>query len=330
MATDLEQGIRFDVAGVEVEIPGTVLLPIARFGLILRESSDETLRIQTDGQGILIEGTRSEFRLPGEDPLEFPPITEFQEKSYYELPARLFREMVRRTIFAVDPETNRYALGGVLFEPDGEKLTAVSTDGRRLAKMEGPVLAVGQPESAQGAVIIPARAMQLMERALSDADAEIQFAPRASDVLVKSQRATIYARLLEGRFPRWRDVIPVRQDPARVQLPVGPLDSAVRQARIATSDESRGVDFTFQSGALVLSGRAADVGQSRVELPLSYEGKELTIVLDPRFLGDFLRVLDGEKMIQLELTDAESAAVATTDDGYTYVIMPLSRERNRV
>ena len=93
-----------------------------------------------------------------------------------------------------------------------------------------------------------------------------------------------------------------------------------------TSEDSRGVDFTFEAGTLLLSGRAAEVGQSRIELPLAYDGPALSITLDPKYVQEFLKVLDPEKTITMELKDAESAAVCTTDDGYGYVIMPLARD----
>ena len=327
MATDLEVGIRLDVPGVEVESPGAVILPVVRFGSILRESSDVSLRLEVDSQGTVVRGERSEFKLPSEDPSEFPTIAEFSEEKYYELPSRLLREVIRRTIFAIDNESSRYALGGVLLETESEQFTAVGTDGRRLAKMEGPMIAVGGQVAFEGTVIVPGRAMQLLEKALSDSDAEIQIASRESELLVKSPRATIYARLLEGRFPRWRDVFPTRDGAVKIDLSVGPLLSAVRQAAIVTSEESRGVDFTFGEGTLVLAGQAAEVGQSRVELPIGYDGAEISVTLDPKFMIDFLRVLDPEKTFSLEIKDAESAAVCTTDDGYGYVIMPLARDR---
>jgi DNA polymerase-3 subunit beta len=207
-----------------------------------------------------------------------------------------------------------------------DKIIGVGTDGRRLAKMEVPAMSVGGHQTADAMTIVPAKAMQLMERALNDNDAEIQLAAHANDILVKSPRVTIYSRLVEGRFPKWRDVFPQRSGAARVELTVGPLYSAVRQAAIVTSEESRGVDFTFEAGTLVLAGKAAELGQSRVETPISYDGPALSITLDPRYVSDFLRVLDPEKVITMELKDAESAAVCTTDDGYGYVIMPLARD----
>jgi DNA polymerase-3 subunit beta len=85
-----------------------------------------------------VRGDRSRFNLPGGDPAEFPAVATFGEAKFHEVPARLFRELIRRTIFATDTESSRYALGGVLLEMDENKITAVGTDGRRLAKMEGP------------------------------------------------------------------------------------------------------------------------------------------------------------------------------------------------
>ena len=170
--------------------------------------------------------------------------------------------------------------------------------------------------------------MQLIERAVAPTDAEVQVALKGNEILVHTSKVTISARLLEGRFPDWKKVFPEQGGTGvKLDLAVGGTYAAVRQAAIVTSEESRGVDFTFGDGMLVLSGKAAEVGQSRVELPISYEGEQLTVTLDPRFVVDFLKVLDGEKTFTFEVQDAESAAVCSTDDGYGYVIMPLARDQ---
>ena len=326
-ATDMEIAIRMEVPDIEVEEEGTTLLPVGRFGSILRESTDEKLAIEADNQGVSVKGEHSEFKLPGANPDEFPSVAQFDEQKFHEVPARLLKELLRRTLFATDTESSRYALGGVLLEMNAETITAVGTDGRRLAKMEGPAMAVGGHETGDATTIVPTRSMQLIERALSDADAEIQIAARGNDILVRSPRAVIFSRLVEGRFPKWRDVFPKRTDAVSVELTVGPTHNAVRQAAIVASDESRGIDFTFGEGSLVLCASTAEVGQSRVEMPIAYDGKAITVTLDHRFVGDFLRVLDPERTFTMEIESAESAALCTTDDGYGYVIMPLARDR---
>ena len=56
------------------------------------------------------------------------------------------------------------------------------------------------------------------------------------------------------------------------------------------------------------------------------KGPPLGVMLDPRFVSDFLKVLDLDATFTLHIRDAESAVVGTTSDGYSYVIMPLARE----
>ncbi|MEN6407127.1 MAG: DNA polymerase III subunit beta [Thermoguttaceae bacterium] len=327
MGTDLEIGIRVSVEGFATEAPGNVVLPRDRFGKILTESSDEQLSLESDGRKVFVRGQRSEFQLPSENPDEFPSVLAFEEQKYHEMPARFLREVIRRTVFATDNESSRYALGGVLIEFSDKGLTAVATDGRRLARQEGPAQSVGGHVSGDNMTIIPTRAMQLIERALGDTEENVQVAARSNDVLVRSGLATIYTRLVEGRYPKWRDVFPRRDDVHRIELCVGPFYAAVRQAAIVTSEDRRGVDFTFGGGKIVLAGHGAELGESHVEMPIAYDGPEVGIALDPRFLSDFLKVLGPEQTFSIELRDAESAAVCSTDDGYAYVVMPLAREQ---
>lgn len=324
IATDMEIGIRIDVDGIDITAPGTAVLPVARFGSLLRESSDEQLQIEADDQGITVKGARSRFNLPAENPAEFPNVAEFDSDKFHEAPARLVKELIRRTLFATDPDSNRYALGGILLEMDEEQIVAVGTDGRRLAKMAGPAQSINGHVTGDQTVIAPTRSMQLIERALSDADAEIKIASRANDLLVKTPRATIFSRLVEGRFPKWRDVLPERKGAVNLELTVGPVYAGVRQAAIVASDDSRGVDLHFADGTLVLSARTAEVGQSRVELPIAYDGEPVTLTLDHRYVADFLKVLDAEKTFTLDVENADSAAVFSTADGYGYVVMPLA------
>lgn len=325
-ATDLDVGIRVEIEGVETQAPGAVLLPCGRLMAIVRETTPGAVfEIFSDGTAAIVKAPRSEFRLPAEDPLEFPSVATFPDGQSVSLATPLVRELVRRTVFATDNESSRYALGGVLVEFTPQGVIAVGTDGRRLAKMEGPV--EGGPEAAGAAQpIVPARAMQLIERCLGGADTQVQLAFRQNEVVVRTGGTTISARLVDGRFPRWRDVFPERPDAVRVPLVAGPLLAAVRQAAIVTSEQSKGVDFSFEPGQLVLSGRSAETGESRVELPIDHAGSTLRIKLDPRFVADFLRVLDGGATVTVEITDAQSACVCRTDDGYGYVIMPLAAD----
>ncbi len=82
----------------------------------------------------------------------------------------------------------------------------------------------------------------------------------------------------------------------------------------------------FDSGTLTLKSSASDIGTSKVELPISFDGNKIDITFDPKYVADFLRVLDPTGQISLNLIDSNSAAVFKSDDTYTYVVMPLAKD----
>ncbi|HEV3167741.1 MAG TPA: DNA polymerase III subunit beta [Isosphaeraceae bacterium] len=325
MATDLEVGIRYRVLGVSVDQAGAVILPTARVGSILRTSQDDELAVEAEGEHLVVRGLHSEWKLPNEAPEIFPEVPDFGATTYHSIAAADLRRLIRRTMFATDVESTRYALGGVLVELTPESIAMVGTDGRRLARMVAP--AEGDGTGASGQPVVPVKALKLIERNLDDAEAPVHLAIQAGvSVLVRTDRAVIYSRLVEGRFPRYQDVFPSNVD-VKVPLEAGSLLTAVEQASIVTSEESRGVDFTFSAGMLKLVSQAADIGSSHVELPIDYNGKTVEITFDPRYLTDALKTLDPEARLTAELIDHKNAAVFKTEDHYTYVVMPLTRDR---
>ena len=114
----------------------------------------------------------------------------------------------------------------------------------------------------------------------------------------------------------------------KIELTVGPFYAAVRQAAIVTSEERRGVDFTFGDGKIVLAGHGAEYGESHVEMPIAYDGAEIGITLDPRYLERFPQGAGPRaERSPWSCATPTAPAICTTEDGYAYVIMPLARER---
>ena len=132
---------------------------------------------------------------------------------------------------------------------------------------------------------------------------------------------------MEGRYPDWRKVLPQRNDAIQIEVTVGPLFSALRQAAIVTDMESRGIDFTFADGTLKLEASTAEIGESQIELPIPYEGDPITLTMDHRYLAEFCKVLDNESSIMIEIESGAAPALFTTADGYAYVIMPMAKDR---
>jgi DNA polymerase III subunit beta len=327
LATDLEVGIRYRVLGVKVDQPGAVILPTQAISSILRTSTDQELVIESDTDQLVVRTLHAEFKLASEDPDLFPEVPDFGAAAYHVVAAADLRRLIRRTVFATDVESTRYALGGVLFELTPESITLVGTDGRRLARAVAGAEAEGGAATPTGQPVVPVKALKLIERNLSDEDPPVHIAFQGGTaVLIRTDRAVIYSRLVEGRFPRYQDVFPANVE-VKIALEVGPLLSVVEQASIVTSEESRGVDFSFGHGLLKLASAAADKGSSHIELPIGYDGKPVEITFDARYLIDALKTLEPAAPVTAELVDHRNAAVFKTEDQYTYVVMPLTRDR---
>jgi DNA polymerase-3 subunit beta len=324
MATDLEIGIRLEVRGIKVDEPGEALLPTGRFNNILRESTDEEMTIEAGADKCVVRGTTNEFDMPGEDPSAFPDVPAFAEEKFHEIAGGVLREMIKRTQFAAATEGQvRFgATTGILVEMEDEKASLVATDGRRLAMMTGPAKAHGGHTTQGQMPVVPVKAMSLLERNLAAADETIRVSLRPNEVLMKTERAMIYSRLVEGRFPNYKQVIPTKHA-HRVPLTVGPFLAAVRQAAIMTDDESKRVRFQFAKKKLTLRAQGAETGQSRVELPVEYDGKGLEISFDPKFVVEMLRVLEPDAPITLEMSEGDKPAVIRHEPNYLYVIVPL-------
>jgi DNA polymerase-3 subunit beta len=324
LATDMELGIRLDVRGLVVEEPGEVILPAMRLINILREARDEELTLGADPSACTVEGASLFYEMPSEDPAQFPEWPSFEETKYHEITAGSLREMIRRTVFAASTESGRYSMTGVLWELDGETIKLVATDGKKLALCQGSAVGSGGHTTKGLAPIVPTKAMNLLERILQDDETElVKVCFRPNDALFRTGRAVLYTRLVEGRFPDYKLVLP-KKHAAKATLEAAPFQAAVRQAAVMTDDEVRKVAFQFDKDKLTLKAEGPNSGRSKVELPIKYDGKAVTINFNPVYVTDMLRVLPAEAELVLELNDGASPALFKNGTDYQYLVMPLS------
>lgn len=319
MTTDLEVGVRCSVTQVEVQRPGRALVPVAKLTQIVRETADPTIELELEDNTLHIRGGDSHFSMFTVDPEEFPPVPELEGEPDFTISGGTLRRLIERTLFAAAKTSTRYAIDGLLWNISGDRLKVVATDGRRLAMADAKVKRSAEGESS---AIVPAKAMALFGRVVSDPDEVfgVKFLP--NQVLLKSPRVTISSVLLEGHFPKYEDVIP--QDCDRtVRVAAPEMLSAVRRSALLTSEESKAIRLHFEDNRVVMTGRAPEQGQASVQLDVKYDAEPLEIGFNPNFLTDVLKVLDDQE-VELGLKDANRPGVFRSDDDYLYVIMPVN------
>ncbi len=323
IGTDLEVGIRFSVAAVQIDTPGEAIVPVNRLSSILRETRDNEITLDADERRCLLTSASAEYEMPGDDPAAFPDVPAFESSTFQEVTTAVLRELIQRTIFAVAKQDTKYAINGVLWETEDKTIRLVATDTRRLAVASGLLNAKTSTNVKGQTHVIPIKAMQLLDKSLGNDNELVKIDLRSNDVLFQSERALIYSRLLEGRYPPYRDIIP-KKTGTKILLPVDSFLASIRQSAIMVDEETNRVSFQFTPGKLTLQAQSAKSGRSKVEMPIDYHGENMTIFFDPMFMIDMLKMLPTGEVILMEMVNASKPALFRSGENYLYLVMPLN------
>ena len=322
-------GIRYELRGVTVARAGSCILPKDQLIQILRESGDPDISLDA-GKEAIVAKAGGRYEMLSLDVDEFPDIPSFDDGGrYHEVTAGQLRTMIKRTAFSADKKdtTAKFALTGVLWEAEGKMTRLVATDTKRLAVCEGPANVYGPPDTVKAVHLVPLKAVNLLERNLTDDNELVRIGLRTNDALFQTERAMIYTSLVQGKFPPYREIIAKTRKEAtqKVPLPVDGFLARVRQSAIMTDEESMRVDMTFEAGKVTMKSRGAKTGSSEVSLDLpEYTGPTTEIAFDPQYLIEFLRALEGEPTVVLEMSTGARAALFTCGEQYSYLVMPLT------
>lgn len=332
IGTDLEIGIRRKVLGVNCPEAIEAVLPARRLGEILRNATDTEVAIawEPDGEAVRIRGDRWEFTLPTQERSLYPEVPDFEAEAFHVVAARDWAKLVRRTIYCADTESVKYALGGCLLEWGDEHLSLTGTDGRRLAHQKVPAETEQGGIATPGKPVVPAKALKVAARLVAPDDAPVHIALHGegcSAVVIRTETAVLYSRLVEGRFPRYEDVFPKETVATRCMVEAEILESLLARAMIATSEDSRGVDVVLAKDRVKATAQAADVGRAEVEIEATIQGPKAEITIDPRYFLDVCRSVDAATVLKVEIIDGKNAIVIRTDDEMVCAVMPLTRDR---
>jgi len=198
--------------------------------------------------------------------------------------------------------------------------TFVATDGRRLSRYDVEI----DQAVDDSTTLWPLRAINVVASLASHSEGAVQLEVAGNELVATIDGTVVAARVVEGRYPKWRDVIPER-DAKATAINARELVAATRQAAIVTSEQSKGVKFVFTTEGIHLTARSSEAGESSVTCPHLEFGQEATVNLDPHYVVDFLRNVDDGEPVQIEAVDAQSAVVIRCGDA-TGVIMPLAAE----
>ena len=217
---------------------------------------------------------------------------------------------------ATDTDSSRYALGGVLLEFRGGILSMVSTDGRRMHASEAEI----DQAVDDSTTIVPRRVIDVILSIVGNGMGSLQLECNKTEVMAEIGGTILTARLLEGRFPKWREIVPAEQPATTVG--VAQLLEAVRQGSICRSESTKGSQFVITDSCLAVSSESSEYGSSRASCEVIGSSKS-ALKLDASYVIEFLSTLDSADNVTIEAAGNDAATVFRCGETFA-VIMPMA------
>ncbi|MDB0013331.1 DNA polymerase III subunit beta [Alphaproteobacteria bacterium] len=320
-ATDMDMDIATEV-GCSVMTSGTTTMSAHLLYDIARKLPDgaEVEIAVNDGHAMVSAG-RSSFRLPTLPVEDFPAISSNELPVNFSLTAADMRDLIDATRFAISTEETRYYLNGIyIHKAESGELCAVATDGHRLA-MTRQALPSGAAQMPS--IILPRKAVSELRKLLDDFDGDVLVGLSETRAEFRFGVVRLTSKLIDGTFPDYTRVIPVGNDRI-MQVDVSAFSAAVDRVSTIASEKSRSVKMGLKSGVLTLSASNTDASSATEELEVSYDGPEMEIGFNARYLLDIAGQVNSE-MVEFALADQGSPSLvrALGDEASLFVLMPM-------
>jgi DNA polymerase-3 subunit beta len=281
-------------------------LPIGVINLELNESK---LHITTDQYASTVNGIVAD---------DFPVMPAITKGLSWTVGGSILKKALQQVVLAASSDESRPVLTGVLLHTTDGKLYMAATDSYRLTEKElGP-----NKEAIQ--LLIPATALHDLLRILGDSEEEVRITHDEQQILFQVGDVELVARLLEGKYPDYRKLIP-QSFSVEVVLKRADFVNITKVSSLFARESAGSVTLHVDEASQTLSIRsvASQLGENTAKASGKITGSG-DITLNSRYLLDGLQALSGDEVFfgfngKLEptlLKDAKSS-------DYIHIVMPL-------
>lgn len=326
-ANDLEIGIETSNIKVDIEETGAVALEAKFFSEIIRNLPEENVLIEVNEKNVTkIKSGKTEFKILGRNADEFPALTKIEKENKYKINPIIFRNMIRQTVFSVSVDDSKPVLTGELLEIKKNVFNIVSIDGFRVSFRKTDI----KNDLNEINVVVPAKALSEISKILTDKEDSIfNIYFTNNQVLFELESCVMIARLLEGEFIKYEQIF---TEDYTTKIDIDKLNflrSLERASLISKDNKKTPVKLKIEKTGNVIITSNTDISNSYEELQAEFEGKELTIAFNPRYLIEALRVIDDDVISIQFMTDLSPCIIkGINDDSYKYLILPLKIKNN--
>ena len=305
-ASDSELTLKTQVEVESTAEEGKIAVPAKHMMDLLKELPDQPLTINTTGESsFTCTWSSGESSLPYFPAEDYPDIVGTDETATsLEFPAASLVDGISSTIYATADDEIRPAMNGILFDIDTASTTLVASDSHKLI-----CYTTKDVKAAEKASFILHKKPAGILKAIIGKDIEnVTISFDAKNAVFKFGQTEVICRLVVGKYPKYRDVIPQNNSNIlrinRVQLL-----NTVRRVSVCSNKASNHIKFDLTSGNLMVS--AQDLGFSiaaHEAIECQYDGMDLSIGFKSPFIIDILSNMSCGELV-MKFLDSKRAAL---------------------
>ena len=324
-ATDMEIAIQYREEDFELEEAGSLVLPGRYFFEIAKKLPDTELSLVVQNHTLMIKYENSEIEINGFDPEEFPVLPQVKGNIRGIFNLETLKQNLREVIIATSLDESRPIFTGILMEIEQERVNFIATDTHRLAFKKSAWEFEGEQEKA--AVVIPNKILQEILKLGGEDNPNIKIFVDENQICFSVDSSLFISRLIEGKFPGYQQVIPAEEKiKTRVVVNGNHLLAILERATVMSRDQSGSrigkVRLQIKGENMVVDSQSLEVGRIHEELPIYFEGEEMELYLNSRYLLDILKVADDDE-IMMDLTGSMSPLILRRKDDASYLYLAL-------
>lgn len=327
-ATNLEIVVTCWV-NAKIEEEGAITVPSRTFNDLVNSLPQETVDLQLDAekQTLHIESGRTEANLRGISAEEFPLVPDPDLEQGIQVRSGAFKQMINQVSFAAATDDTRPTLTGVSMQFSSGRLKMAATDAFRLSVRDAEI---PDYDGDDIAIIVPARALSEVARAVSDDDEVLHITLPAgrNQIMFVLNNVVVVSQLIEGNFPDFSPIIPGKYTTKAV-MDTASFLKACRTASIFAREASHTARVKFDpgdgmSGSAVISATSAEMGDNEAEVDAAVEGNAVEVAFNVKYLTDVLSVIDAPQ-VAIETTTAMEPGVVRPigKTEFFHIIMPM-------
>src|SRR5215813_9640740 len=323
VATDLETVMKVHLE-VEAKDTGKVCIPAKILIDSLKNIPDQPLTFNIDKHfAVELTSDNGKYKVMGENPDNFPKEPASDETTSFTTTSAALVTAINKTLFAVSNDDLRPAMTGVYFEMDKKGLQFVATDAHRLVRYKRTDVSCPKNDS----LIVPKKPLTLLKTAMPVNEDELTISYNTNHLFVTHGTTQLSCRLIDARFPDYKVVIPT-DNPYKLTVNRNDFQGSLRRVSVFSNKSTNQVALMIAGSELELKAQDVDLSfEGDERMKCRYDGEDLTIAFNARFLIEMLNAADSEE-VKIELSTPTKAGIlkpTEQEDGedLLMLVMPL-------